>query len=114
MIKILCEKDIESVNDNYIKSYLKQQINYLLNIYKDDSSNGSLDTIGAIYYVESQSDFDDYTKFELSVPITKNRFEWIEPISNEYYRGFIVINNSKSIELIGKTTVFDIILKEEK
>ena len=114
MIKILCEKDIELVNDSYIKSYLKKQLNYLLDTYRDECSDGSLKAIEAIYFVESQSDFDDYTQFELSVSITKSRFEWIEPISNEYCRGFIVINNSKSIELIGKTTVFDIILKEEK
>lgn len=113
MIKITCVEDLDSVADTCIKKHIESQLKYLLNTYIVECSEGSIESIGAIFYVEKSSDFANYTQFGLSSPITEKRFECIEEISNEYYRGLIVINNSKAIELIGRKSVFNTFLKEK-
>lgn len=113
VIRITCVKDLDSVTDSCIKKHIESQLKYLLNTYKEERSEGSIESIGAIFYVEKSSDFDNYTQFGLSSPITEKRFECIVELPNEYYRGLIIINNSKAIELIGRKSVFNTILKEE-
>ena len=113
VIRITCVKDLDSVTDTCIKKHIESQLKYLLNTYIEECSEGSIESIGAIFYVEKNSDIEDYKQFGVSSPITEERFECIEEISNEYYRGLIVINNSKAIELIGRKSVFNTFLKEK-
>lgn len=111
MIKIACKNDLSLVVDDCIKKHIKNQLNYLINTYREECSEGSIESIGAIFYVENSSDFDDYTQFGLSSPINEERFEYIEQIAGDYYRGLIVLNNEKVIELIGIKDVFASVLK---
>ena len=113
MIKITCKNDLSLVIDACIKKHIENQLKYLLNTYKEECSEGSIESIGAIFYVENSSDFDDYTAFGLSSKITEERFEYIEQIAGGYYRGLIVLNNEKVIELIGKKDVFNSIMEGE-
>lgn len=110
MIKLNNINDLELVTNSCIKNHIQSQLKYLLSICNSDS----IESLGSIFVVEHPSDLDDYSQYGLSSPITEERFEWIEKISDEYFRGLIVINNSKAIELIGSKSVFNTILKEEK
>ena len=113
MIKIICVKDLDSVTDTCIKKHIEIQLKYLLNTYIEECSEGSIESIGAIFYVEKSSDFDDYTQFGLSSPITEKRFEYIELLEDGYCKGLIVIDNEKVIELIGNKSAFTHLLKGE-
>lgn len=113
MIKITCRNDLHSVADTCIKKHIESQLNYLLNVYKKECSEGSIESIGAIFYVEKSSDFDKYIQFGLSSPITEERFEYIELLEDGYCKGLIVIDNERAIELIGKKNAFTHLLKGE-
>ncbi len=113
MIKIICKNDLNFVNDTCVKKHIEKQLDYLLNVYVEECSEGSIESIGAIFYVEKSSGFDDYTQFGLSSPITEYRFEYIELLEDGYYRGLIVIDNEKAIEIIGKKSAFTHLLKGE-
>lgn len=113
MIKITCKDDLDLIADVCIKKHIENQLNYLINTYKEECSEGSIESIGAIFYVENSSDFYDYTHFGLSSPINEERFEYIEQIAGGYCRGFIVLNNENVIEIIGKKDIFDSITKGE-
>lgn len=111
MIKIICKNDLLLVSDACIKKHIENQLNYLINTYKEECSEGSIESIGAILYVENSSDLDNYTQFGLSSPIIEERFEYIERIANRYYRGLIAIDNEKIIEIYGEESVFESRLK---
>ena len=113
MIKITCKDDLDLIADVCIKKHIENQLNYLLNTYKDECSEGSIESIGAIFYVEMSSDFESYTQFGLSSPITEERFEYIELLEDGYCKGLIVIDNERAIELIGKKNAFTHLLKGE-
>ena len=113
VIRITCVKDLDSVTDTCIKKHIESQLKYLLNTYIEECSEGSIESIGAIFYVEKSSDFESYTKFGLSLPITEERFEYIELLEDGYCKGLIVIDNEKVIELIGKKSAFTRLLKGE-
>ncbi len=113
MIKITCRNDLDSVADTCIKKHIESQLKYLLKIYTEECSEGSIESIGAIFYVEKPSDFDEYTQLGLSSPINEERFECIELLEDGYYKGLIVIDNEKVFELIGKKSAFIHLLKGE-
>ena len=113
VIRITCVKDLDSVTDTCIKKHIESQLNYLLNTYVEECSEGSIESIGAIFYVEKSSDFESYTQFGLSSPITEERFEYIELLEDGYCKGLIVIDNERAIELIGKKNAFTHLLKGE-
>ena len=113
VIRITCVKDLDSVTDTCIKKHIESQLKYLLNTYIEECSEGSIESIGAIFYVEKSSDFESYTKFGLSLPITEERFEYIELLEDGYCKGLIVIDNERAIEFIGKKNAFTHLLKGE-
>lgn len=113
MIKITCKDDLDLIADVCIKKHIGNQLNYLINTYKEECSEGSIESIGAIFYVEMSSDFESYTQFGLSSPITEERFEYIELLEDGYCKGLIVIDNERAIELIGKKNAFTHLLKGE-
>lgn len=104
MIKITKYDDLAKIKDNSIVHYIK---NLLENILKSSSLNCSIESVGGIYFLENESDINRYSEFGLTSPINKERFEWIENLSNGYSDGCIVINNDFAINIIGKTEYFD-------
>ena len=103
MIIIKRMEDIARVRDNAIKPYITDYFKYLKKTY---CASDSIEAVGAIYYFESIDDFMEYQAIGLSVPITENRFEWIEEIGHGYSNGCIVLNNDKAINIIAKTALF--------
>lgn len=70
------------------------------------TSDCSLETVGGIFYVENEKDFDNYKKFGLSSKITESRFEWIDLIGNDFLDGCIVLDNDRAINIVGKADYF--------
>ena len=112
MIKITKLSDIHKVPLQY-QSHIQKHFNQIAFTYKEDSTTLDIESIGAIFFVSSSKDFEAYEAFGLSSPITEDRFEYIELITNDYYRGLIAINNEKIIEIIGNKNAFASILKGE-
>ena len=103
MISITKSDDIAKITDTAIIPYIQSLVNNILKAYP----NHSIESVGAIYFVENEKDFDNFKEFGLSSPLYDNRFEWIDEIGNGYSDGSIVINNDFSINIIGKTEFFN-------
>ena len=76
MVKITRLEHLEQVPEKEIVPYIKNLLEHILEEYKDYCANGSLETIGAIYYIDSKSDLNNHLEFGLSIPIDKSRFEF--------------------------------------
>lgn len=93
--------------------YQKSRTVTLQNILKNlltnlltQTSDRLLETVGGIFYVENEKDFDNYKKFGLSSKITESRFEWIDLIGNDFLDGCIVLDNDRAINIVGKADYF--------
>lgn len=104
MIKITKSDDIAKIIDKAIIPYIESLVSDILKSY---SLNRSFESVGGIFFLESEKDFDNYKEFGLSSPLCEDRFEWIEEIGNGYSSGCIVINNDFAINIIGKTEFFN-------
>lgn len=102
MIEILTPDDVSKIKDCYIAEYIKNLLTNLLT----QASDCSLETVGGIFYVENEKDFDNYKKFGLSSKITESRFEWIDLIGNDFLDGCIVLDNDRAINIVGKADYF--------
>ena len=102
MIEILTPDDVSKIKDCYIAEYIKNLLTNLLT----QTSDCSLETVGGIFYVENEKDFDNYKKFGLSSKITESRFEWIDLIGNDFLDGCIVLDNDRAINIVGKADYF--------
>lgn len=102
MIEILTPDDVSKIKDCYIAEYIKNLLTNLLT----QTSDCSLETVGGIFYVENEKDFDNYKKFGLSSKITESRFEWINLIGNDFLDGCIVLDNDRAINIVGKADYF--------
>lgn len=98
MIEILTPDDVSKIKDCYIAEYIKNLLT--------QTSDCSLETVGGIFYVENEKDFDNYKKFGLSSKITESRFEWINLIGNDFLDGCIVLDNDRAINIVGKADYF--------
>lgn len=96
MIEILTPDDVSKIKDCYIAEYIKNLLTNLLT----QTSDCSLETVGGIFYVENEKDFDNYKKFGLSSKITESRFEWIDLIGNDF------LDNDRAINIVGKADYF--------
>lgn len=107
MIKITRLEHLELIPEKEIVPYISNLLKHILEEYKDYSPNGSLETIGAIFFITSKKDLENHLDFGLSVPIDKARFEWIEKTTyNGYVDGCIVLDNDRAINIIGKQEYF--------
>lgn len=104
MIIITKYDDIAKIKDKAIIPYIESLVSDILKAY---SLNRSFESVGGIFILESEKDFDNYNEFGLSSPLCEDRFEWIEEIGNGYSDGCIVINNDFAINIIGKTEFFN-------
>lgn len=110
MIVITKADDLDKIKEKSVIPYIK---NLLSNIQKAYCPDRSLESVGAIYFLENEKDLEDFKKFGLSSPICEERFEWIEEICNGYTDGCIVINNDFAINIIGKSKFFNKRSKEK-
>lgn len=102
MIEILTPDDVSKIKDCYIAEYIKNLLTNLLT----QTSDCLLETVGGIFYVENEKDFDNYKKFGLSSKIIESRFEWIDLIGNDFLDGCIVLDNDRAINIVGKADYF--------
>ena len=107
MVKITRLEHLEQVPEKEIVPYIKNLVEHILEEYKDYCANGSLETIGAIYFIDSKSDLDKHLDFGLSMPIDKSRFEWIEYVGNNFVNSCIVLDNDRAINIIGRKEYFE-------
>lgn len=115
MIKIANSDDLERITDNKIYPYLKSLFNHIITEYEEIcSSDCSIERFGAIYFIESELDFNLYKQMGLSSPLNEKRFEYIDEVRNDYYNGLIVLDNDRCINLIGKKKFFKKLLEDCK
>ena len=112
MIKITRVEDTCKIPDSDIIPFIQDFLSYLLTEYRENCPDGSIESIGAIFYLTSDSDIRHYAAFGLSSPITESRFEWLEDVENGYTNGCIVLNNDVAINIIGHSEYFQILRKE--
>ncbi len=112
MIKISSLKDAEGLRNGKLYPYVSSLLKRILRGYKGFCEKGNIDRVGAIYIVESPADFDDFSSFGLSSPITEKRFEYIIVINDKYCDGCIVLNNDYAVNIIGTKDCFSSFLNE--
>ena len=69
LIKITTLKDISKIENGYVRQYIEKLLKYLLNEYKEYCTDGSITSIGAIYFAETDLDLKDYKTFGLVNPM---------------------------------------------
>ena len=98
MRKIVKLDDLEGIQPE-IACPLKRLLEHLLTEYKDFCSD-SIETIGAIFVLESESDWDNFS-------IGKDSFEWIVPLDNTDFKlGCINIDTDRSINIVAESSLF--------
>lgn len=107
MKKITAREHLKEILDADIYPYIQNLLEYLIKEYSDFCPDFSIEEIGAIYLLESESDFDLYKDMELSSPITESCFEWVETVEHGYCNGCIVIDNDRAINIIRKQEYFN-------
>ena len=99
MIKILNLQDVDKIPEKTVVPYVYSLITNILNAY---DSNSSIESVGAIYFVENEKDLNNYQDLGLYKPIQEKIFEYICPINEDYSDGCIVINNDYAVNIICK------------
>ena len=103
MIIVRTMQEVDNIPVKSVVPYVRSLITNILNAY---SSNGSIETVGAVYFLEGENDVRNYQALGLHEPIAEELFEYIFPINDEYSDGCIVINNDFAINLIAKSKYF--------
>ena len=68
MIVITKADDLDKIKEKSVIPYIN---NLLSNIQKAYCPDRSWESVGAIYFLENEKDFDDFKKFGLSSPFVK-------------------------------------------
>lgn len=98
MKKIVKLDDLEGIQPE-IACPLKRLLEHLLTEYKDFCSD-SIEPIGAIFVLESKSDWESFS-------IGKDSFEWIVPLDNTDFKiGCINIDTDRSINIVAESSLF--------
>lgn len=111
MVKITKHEDLVNIRDDLIFPYIKSLLYAIQNNY-NYRPDQSIEPIGAIFYLEQDSDIQNHSDMGLSIPLNEERFEFIEEIQRGYCNGWILIDNEKIINLIGKKEIFNTITGE--
>ena len=106
MVKITKLDDLKKIQDTKLLPYLESLIKHILFEYSDVCHPEDIEGFGALFYIESEIDFDLHKEFGLSAPLTEKRFEYIDEVRGDYYNGLIVLDNERCINLIGKKDYF--------
>lgn len=104
--KITTKNDIIKINNNFVREYIRNLIEYLLKEYQEYCTDGSISSIGAIFYVEKIEELEQYSDFGLSTPIIKSDFEWVDNIGNGYSNGCIVLSADTAINIIAVSSIY--------
>lgn len=100
MIAITKISDLEKVENEAIKEKIKDLLDYFLKEYNDFCADGDISPIGAITFIEKPEDFNELSKFGVTVPITLKMFEWIQPFLDDFLSACIVLDNDRAINII--------------
>lgn len=107
MIKITKPEDLKPIEHTGVYTYVQNLLQDLLNEYQQFCPDSSIETIGAIFVLERESDWEQYKEMGLFDPITHyDCFEWIQTIENSYCNGCIIIHTDYAINIIGKQEYF--------
>lgn len=107
MIVISTLTDIPKIQNIYVRQHIEKLLKYLLNEYKEYCPNGSISSIGAIYFVEGGSELCNHKAFGLVNPLNESRFEIIEEIGEGFSHGIVVVSNDFAISIFSPTKVLD-------
>lgn len=111
MIKIVSTNELPNIENEVVRQYINKLLKWILVEYQDYCTDGTINSFGAFFILESANELEDYQTMGLSCPITKDSYEWIDTIDNEHYNMCIVIDTDKAINIIGKKEFFNKILE---
>lgn len=100
MIVITKERDLESIVDENIKLKISDLLQYFLKEYSAFCAGGSIEPLGAIIFIQTSDDFNELSKFGVTVPLTTKMFEWLQPFSHNFLLGCLVLDNDRAINII--------------
>lgn len=111
MIQIKRPEDLKkSTLPSEIKKYLSEYLQTILQNYGCDS----LESMGCIYFLETEEDICNYQEMGLSHPLSETPFEYCElvPIKSSrgesnLLHGCYVFNNDFAIDFFGLESIFD-------
>ena len=107
MVKITRLEHLEQVPEKKIVPYIAKILESFLEEYKDYCPNGSIETIGAFFFIDSKDDLKNYMGFGLENPLDKSHIEWKTNIGNGYASICVVLDNDSAINIIGKEEYFE-------
>jgi len=56
MIVVNCKNDIQHIDEDNVRVFVNNLFDYIVNEYNGYCANGNLETIGAIFVIESSDD----------------------------------------------------------
>ena len=107
MVKITRLEHLEQVPEKKIVPYIAKILESFLEEYKDYCPNGSIETIGAIFFIISKEDLTNHSAFGLLNPLEESHIEWKTNIGNEFVNICVVLDNDRAINIIGKEEYFE-------
>lgn len=107
MVKITRLEHLEQVPKKDIVPYIKNILDHILEEYKDYCPNGSIEAIGAIFFITSKEDLENQSAFGLPNSLTESHIEWKTNIGNGFVNVCVVLDNDRAINIIGKEEYFE-------
>lgn len=103
MIKIVSTNELPNIENEVVRQYINKLLKWILVEYQDYCTDGTINSFGAFFILESANELEDYQTMGLSYPITKDSYEWIDNIDDDYCNMCVVIDSDKAINIISKT-----------
>ncbi len=107
MVKITRLEHLEQVPEKEIVPHIKNILDHILKEYKDYCPNGSIEAIGAIFFITSKEKLANHSAFGLLNPLEESLIEWKTPIEQGFVNVCIVLDNDVAINIIGKEEYFE-------
>ena len=107
MVKITRLEHLEQIPEKEIVPYISKILECFLEEYKNYCPNGSIETIGAFFFIDSKDDLRNYMDFGLQNPLDKFHVEWKTNIENGFVNICVVLDNDRAINIIGKEEYFE-------
>lgn len=107
MIAITKISDLEKVKNKTIKEKIKNLLEFFLKEYSSFCADGDISSIGAILVLENSKDWMCIEKYGITVPSKREDFEWIDNFSHDYMIGAVVVDNDRSLNIIGRNEFFN-------
>jgi len=107
VVKITRLEHLEQVPEKKIVPYIAKILECFLEEYKDYCPNGSIEAIGAIFFITSKEDLANHSAFGLPNPLEESHIEWKTPIEHGFVTVCVLLDNDKAINIIGKEEYFE-------